>query len=533
MNPVDGFDDELRALDRAAELQGSQALAVIEPVVARLRAEGDLERLSWVLPPYARALALSERLMDAEAAAEAALAYFVSRGSARGQALALNVQGTIAQRRGEPARALSIAGKARPLAREAGDPVLEARLANVAGTVLNDMGRMAESVQVLEEGLAAACRFPDEPVYLRLHVNLAGALARWALREHDERRPEAEWRRHAERAIELISVPLPAVRQSATPEQVASVLDNLATAYIVLGRLAEAHETLDEAESRVDPASSSHALVFLSCARARVHLQAGEPERALQAIERGRAAADQRGGHIYLDELYRLESLAHEGHGDLARALEAHKRYHAHRTRMVLERAEQEASALAVALEAERARRQASEERDRAERALLEARNDALTGLPNRRRFDEYLAGLLPRASAERPVSLVLLDLDLFKAINDRHGHLVGDAALRWVASHLQSHCRQTDLCARLGGDEFAIVVAAPLAIALRMCERLRSAVRRRSPDLPESVTIRLSLGVAEATAPCDVARLFQRADEALYASKAAGRDTVRHAGPG
>jgi diguanylate cyclase (GGDEF)-like protein len=526
----DQVDDELRALDRAAEEHGAQALARIDAAVARLRASDDIDRLAWALPPYARALALAERLEEAQAAASESLAHFRGTGSARGQALALNALGMIAQRRGEPARAIENAGAAVALAREAGDPVLQVRIANVAGTVLNDMGRMSESVQVLEEGLAVARGFPDEPVVMRLRVNLAGALGRWAQREHDERLPEANWRPRAERAIELLSVALPAVRRSATSEQIASVLDNLAVAFIVLGRLTEAHETLDEAEALSDPVVASHSMVFLSCARARAHLQANEPMLALQAIERGHAAANHRGGHIYIDELYRLKSLAHEAGSEPWQALENYKRFHEHRTRLVLERAEQQASALSVALEAERALRQVSEERERAERAILEARNDPLTGLANRRRFDEYLAGMLPRASREHPISLILIDLDYFKSINDRNGHLVGDAALRWVATNIASQCRQTDLGARLGGDEFALVIGAPLHVALQICKRLRLAVAQQSPDIPPEVSISLSAGVAEATEPTDAQQLYKRADAALYAAKEAGRGTVRQA---
>jgi diguanylate cyclase (GGDEF)-like protein len=522
------FDDELRALDRAAEERGARALPEIEAAITRLRAAGDPQRLAWALPPYARALALNEKLDEAQEASAQALAYFSGSGSARGQAFALNAQGMIAQRRGEPARAIEIAGNGLALARNAKDPVLQVRLSNVAGTVLADMGRLAESVQVLEDGLAAASGFPDEPVALRVRLNLAGALGRWALREHDERLPETNWRPRAERAIELLTEALPSVRERATPEQVASVLDNVATAYIVLGRLPEAHAALDEAEALSDPAAAPHSTVFLSCARARVHLQAGEPARALEAIARGHAAADHRGGHVYVDELYRLKSLAHEARGELAQALETHKLFHEHRTRIVLERAEQQASALSVALEAERALRQVNEERIRAERAILEARNDPLTGLPNRRRFDEYLAGMLPRTSIEHPICLVLIDLDHFKSINDRHGHQVGDAALRWLATNLMSQCRQTDLGARLGGDEFALVIGAPLAVALRVCERLRVGAAHSCPDLPPDITVRLSMGVAEATGPCDAGHLISRADKALYAAKAAGRDTVR-----
>jgi len=523
------LDDEWRALDRAAEEQGAGALGAIEAVVARLREAGDRARLAWALPALARACALAERFDAAEAAAAEALAHFRVSGSVRGQAYALNAQGVIGIQRGVPSRVLEVTGEAIVLARAAEDAVLQVRLANTLGAALNDIGRLPECVQIFEEGLRAARGFPDEPVVLRLRANLSLALARWALREFDERLPEAQWSARAERAIEVIRPAIETWRAQGNASQISGSLDNVAIAHIVLGRLGEAHAALDEAESLMDPRDAQHSLVFFCCVRARAHLQAGDAARALAALGRGRAAADGRGGHVHIDELHRLASLAHEARGEWREALEAHKRYHEQRTRLVLERAEQQASALAVALNTERALRQVSEERDRAERAHREARHDALTGLANRRRFDEFLGGVLPRACLEHPVSLVLVDLDHFKAINDRHRHLVGDAALRWVALQLQAQCRQTDLPARLGGDEFALVLAAPLQVAHQVCNRLRVAVAGRGAELPPDVTIRLSAGIAEATAPCDAHHLFRRADEALYAAKAAGRDAVRH----
>ena len=528
MAEQDLLDDDLRALDRVAEERGAGALPTLLAAVERMRNEGDRDRLMWALPPLARAYALCEKFEEAESAANEALAHFRVNGSVRGQAFSLNALGIAAIRRGVPSRALEVSGEAVVLARAAEDPILQVRIANTLGIVLNDIGRLSEAVQIFEEGLRAARGFQGEAVVLRLRSNLSLALGRWALKDHDERAPEAEWRPRAERAIELMQHVLLQWREQKKWVEISGALDHLAIAHIVLGDLAAAHAALDEAESLMD-ASAPHSMVFFSCVRARAHLHANEPLLALQAIERGRAAADSRGGHIHMDELYRLMSLAHESRGEWQAALASHKRFHELRARLVLERAEQQASALAVALNTERALRQVSEERDRAERAHLEARHDQLTGLANRRRFDEFLTGVLPRASDENPVSLVLIDLDHFKSINDRYRHLAGDAALRWVATHLQAQCRQTDLPARLGGDEFALVLSAPLAVAHQVCNRLRVAVAERATDLPAEITIRLSAGIAEASAPCDALHLFKRADEALYAAKAAGRDAVHN----
>lgn len=526
MAEQDLLDDDLRALDHAAEERGAAALPTLQAAVDKMRGNGDRDRLVWALPPLARSYALCEKFEEAESAANEALAHFRVSGSVRGQAFALNALGVVAIRRGIPSRALEVAGEAVVLARAAEDPILQVRIANTLGIVLNDIGRLTEAVQIFEEGLRAARGFPGEAVVLRLRSNLSLALGRWSLKEHDEGGPEAIWRPRAERAIELMETTLQTWRTQEKWVEISSALDHLAVSHIVLGNLAAAHASLDEAESLMD-ASAPHSMVFFSCARARAHLHANEPQLALHALERGRVAADSRGGHMHMDELFRLKSLAHESRGEWHEALVAHKRFHELRSRLVLDRAEQQASALAVALNTERALRQVSEERDRAERAHIEARHDQLTGLANRRRFDEFLDGVLPRASDEHPVSLVLVDLDHFKSINDRYRHLAGDAALRWVATHLQAQCRQTDLPARLGGDEFALVLAAPLEVAHQVCTRLRVAIAQRATDLPADVTIRLSAGIAEATAPCDAMHLFRRADEALFAAKAAGRDTV------
>ena len=530
MAEQDQLDDDLRALDRVAEERGAAGLVTLQAAVEQLRAAGDRDRLAWALPPLARCYALCERFEEGEAAANEALAHFRVQGSVRGQAFALNALGVVAIRRGVPSRALEAAGEAVVLARAAEDPILQVRIANTLGIVLNDIGRLSEAVQIFEEGLRAARGFPTEAVVLRLRSNLALALGRWALKDFDERAPEAGWRPRAERAVEMMEHTLRMWREQKKWVEISGALDHLAIAHIVLGNLAAAHAALDEAESLMD-ASAPHSMVFFSCVRARAHLHADEPLLALQAIERGRAAADSRGGHIHMDELYRLMSLAHESRGEWQEALASHKRFHELRARLVLDRAEHQASALAVALNTEGALRQVSAERDRAERAHREARHDQLTGLANRRRFDEFLAGVLPRASdVANPVSLVLIDLDHFKDINDRYRHLAGDAALRLgglapagpvpADGPARSPGRRR---IRAGAGGTARRRAPGVQPIARRRGRAGHRFARRSHDPPERRHCR-SHG-----APCDALHLFRRADEALYAAKAAGRDAVRN----
>ncbi|MGY0194179.1 GGDEF domain-containing protein [Leptothrix sp. BB-4] len=180
------------------------------------------------------------------------------------------------------------------------------------------------------------------------------------------------------------------------------------------------------------------------------------------------------------------------------------------------------------------------------------ATHDSLTGCANRNLFDAQLRTTLEQARRDAtPVSLLVLDLDHFKAINDRHGHQAGDAVLKACAQALQGRLRGADLLARLGGEEFAVVLArTPADDALRVAEDLRLAVAALTPVLPGltdgtpdghgtgqdgrsvHVSIRVSIGVATVAgeqAPTPDA-LYGLADRALYQAKAQGRDRSVHA---
>lgn len=156
---------------------------------------------------------------------------------------------------------------------------------------------------------------------------------------------------------------------------------------------------------------------------------------------------------------------------------------------------------------------------------------DSLTGLYNRRKLDEILTDQLARFRRNhRPFSLLMLDIDHFKPLNDVHGHLVGDEVLVQVASILVQTIRSVDFAARYGGEEFAVVLTdTSAAAALDTAERIRAKVAQADYGLAHRRTaVTVSIGVAECRADdATTDALLTRADQALYQAKGDGRDRV------
>jgi len=154
---------------------------------------------------------------------------------------------------------------------------------------------------------------------------------------------------------------------------------------------------------------------------------------------------------------------------------------------------------------------------------------DGLTGVANRRTYDEALGRMLTEArQTGRTVSLVLIDVDHFKLFNDEHGHLAGDDALRTVASVLQTNARRSDLVARYGGEEFAVVLPdAGLDQALVVARKLVQAVRESKCTPHGHITISAGVAASEAGS-LDATQLFEQADRAVYEAKRAGRNQVK-----
>lgn len=160
-----------------------------------------------------------------------------------------------------------------------------------------------------------------------------------------------------------------------------------------------------------------------------------------------------------------------------------------------------------------------------------QASTDHLTGLANRRRFERQLEREVARTARHgRPFSLITIDIDHFKQVNDTYGHEAGDEAIKTLARVLQQGTRGIDLAARIGGEEFAVILTETnLSGAVEVAERLR--VTLKSTEIQSVGQIAASFGVAECPSQAETAReLVARADAALYEAKREGRDRVARA---
>ena len=178
-------------------------------------------------------------------------------------------------------------------------------------------------------------------------------------------------------------------------------------------------------------------------------------------------------------------------------------------------------------------KRYAERLRDNVQMSIEAAITDALTGLHNRRYMETHLNALVEQAASHgKPIAVLVLDIDFFKAINDTHGHDAGDDVLREFALRIRKSIRNIDLACRYGGEEFVIVMPeTDMGVATMIAERLRRAVAGESFPVQQGMkllNVTLSIGLATLSdAGGDAAAILKRADQALYRAKREGRNRV------
>jgi two-component system cell cycle response regulator len=323
------------------------------------------------------------------------------------------------------------------------------------------------------------------------------------------------------------------------------VLDTLADVYLHLEDADAAEEctrrALSLAREHRSETDEANGLLALG----RIAYLRGQWDESLEATVKSLQVVEKRNLSVERYQCHELLSEIQEKRGDFEAALEHHKRYHELKQAKVNEETASRLANLRVTNQMETARkdseihrlRSLALEREVEERRVAQARLeaqaslDSLTGLFNRGHLSVLAEELRLGGNPHRPVSLMMLDIDRFKQVNDTFGHLAGDNVLVSVARQLSANTRDTDVPCRYGGDEFLVLlVGMNSESAMSVAERFRESISA-TPIAHGGAFINLTISAGVATAeghePADLQDLIERADRALYRAKQTGRDRV------
>lgn len=231
------------------------------------------------------------------------------------------------------------------------------------------------------------------------------------------------------------------------------------------------------------------------------------------------------GSYLWIEDTAAI--VASNKDGSVARMIGAHRNIDAEK--QLLEHNEQKQTSLQSLVDKQtQALLDANQKLEKqAKEAETLATTDALTAIANRYFFEQRLHSEIARATRfNEPLSLISMDIDHFKEINDQQGHVTGDMTLIKLVNLINSHVREIDMLARWGGDEFMIILPnTPLAEAQNVAEKFRVLIKNEA--ITPSINITASFGIAELKTNEDSEQLHMRTDKALYRAKSEGRDKV------
>lgn len=414
------------------------------------------------------------------------------------------------------------------------------QLKDVTGeaATLSNVGRLylllddaSKALLHLEQALDLAERTSDRRLEAEVHDNLCNAL-----RMTGQTRSASA---HGLRSVEIY-------QELGFHPGEAEALSSVGDLYLEMGDYTQAlnflqltAEVSQKVGRRQEVARALRRIGTLHLREGRIEMALGYLQRALEAAEEAKAKREHAKCHAALTDVYKQL-------GDFEHALEHFEQYYRSERLLFDEESDRRLKTIEIIHQVENARKDAEiyqlrnvelqqevEERKRAQAALEHlATIDTLTGLANRRYFLELAERAFYQAQRyNRPLSVVMIDVDNFKHINDTFGHAAGDQVLRAVARSMQAVLRRSDIIGRYGGDEFVVLLPETgQEGARRMTERLRAAVATMGEEagkIDSPVTLSIGLASTFSMANITLDALLQYADKALYVSKGGGRDRV------
>jgi diguanylate cyclase (GGDEF)-like protein len=424
-------------------------------------------------------------------------------------------------------------------ARDLGFVTLEINVHNSLGSALLAAGRTDDAALHLATGARLAVAQENKSLLTKL-VHNQTLLAQ--KRGDNAADPESAAREY-EAGLALCENALALARELGNRYDEAHSLGQSGTMLRLLDRDAAAEAALQAALALGRDLDETHVQAEALLELGRLHSKR-DAERARRYFGEAIDLADRINARTMLADTCAELSAQHERDGEVAEALALYKRFHEVREAEFASTRRHAARAAQLWIDFQRATRQVTEYREQAmalaeDKAALSrqaealaaaSQQDPLTGLLNRRGLDAQVGALVAASEVNGvPLTIALIDIDRFKAINDSFSHTVGDAVLRRVAGIIRALCRVNDLPVRYGGDEFLVVLAgADAEGSLLVLTRLKDAV----DDCPWNdeaidLTVTLSIGAATRIAGATIAATIAAADRALYAAKRGGRDRI------
>lgn len=440
---------------------------------------------------------------------------------------------------GDQANALSYGLKALHLAQELNLRVQEASVLDVLATIYVTSGDKPRTVQSQEKALRIAREEEDRVLESVVLNNLALNLLEMG---------------ELPGALESAEKSLRIARELSLPEKELSTMDTLGQILERMGKHSQAEKILCEGLEMAIRLKMPLGQIYCLLNLGKISLSKKEAGRAGSYFRQGLKVATSIGARPLEMECHRALSDLAEKQGKLRTAIEHSKLFYALSDQLHSEAAEKRVAALKVALQVETAQRDAEiyrlrtvelqseiEERRRMEAKLEKlATSDPLTNLFSRAHYLKLAERELVQARRyHRSFTMVMIDIDHFKEVNDTYGHSTGDQVLVEVAAFLQNSLRGADIVGRMGGDEFCAALPETNGEqALIACQRLRHTLDKRPLKTSSgALSVTVSMGIAalsdgEHASKEKLDDLLERADRALYAAKRAGRNRVEVSRP-